>query len=150
MKKALFIYNPNAGKGLLKPKLSDIIDIIVKAGYEVVVYPTQKYKDAYYKVKTFTEEYDRVICSGGDGTLDEVVTGMMKREKKIPVGYIPTGTTNDFASSLHIPKNLLQAASTAAGEENSLVISDDLTEMCSYTLQHSDSSRMYLMRQSRK
>ena len=55
MKKALFIYNPNAGKGLLKPKLSDIIDIIVKAGYEVVVYPTQKYKDAYYKVKTFTE-----------------------------------------------------------------------------------------------
>ena len=68
MKKALFIYNPNAGKGLLKPKLSDIIDIIVKAGYEVVVYPTQKYKDAYYKVKTFTEEYDRVICSGGDGT----------------------------------------------------------------------------------
>lgn len=115
MKKALFIYNPNAGKGLLKPKLSDIIDIIVKAGYEVVVYPTQKYKDAYYKVKTFTEEYDRVICSGGDGTLDEVVTGMMKREKKIPIGYIPTGTTNDFASSLHIPKNLLQAASTAAG-----------------------------------
>ena len=70
MKKALFIYNPNAGKGLLKPKLSDIIDIIVKAGYEVVVYPTQKYKDAYYKVKTFTEEYDRVICSGGDGTLE--------------------------------------------------------------------------------
>lgn len=115
MKKALFIYNPNAGKGLLKPKLSDIIDIIVKAGYEVVVYPTQKYKDAYYKVKTFTEPYDRVICSGGDGTLDEVVTGMMKREKQIPIGYIPTGTTNDFASSLHIPKNLLQAASTAAG-----------------------------------
>ena len=137
MKKALFIYNPNAGKGLLKPKLSDIIDIIVKAGYEVVVYPTQKYKDAYYKVKTFTEEYDRVICSGGDGTLDEVVTGMMKREKKIPVGYIPTGTTNDFASSLHIPKSFP-------------VISDGLTEMCSCTLQHSDSSRMYLMRQSRK
>ena len=58
MKKALFIYNPNAGKGLLKPKLSDIIDIIVKAGYEVVVYPTQKYKDAYYKIKTFTEGND--------------------------------------------------------------------------------------------
>ena len=54
MKKALFIYNPNAGKGLLKPKLSDIIDIIVKQDMKVVVYPTQKYKDAYYKVKTFT------------------------------------------------------------------------------------------------
>ncbi|XCP84922.1 diacylglycerol kinase family protein [Roseburia hominis] len=113
MKRVLFIYNPNAGKGLLKPKLSDILDIIVKAGYEVVVYPTQSYKDAYRKVKSFTEDYDRVICSGGDGTLDEVVTGMMRREHKIPIGYIPTGTTNDFASSLHIPKGLLEAASTA-------------------------------------
>jgi len=118
MKRVLFIYNPNAGKGLLKPKLSDILDIIVKAGYEVVVYPTQSYKDAYKKVKSFTEDYDRVICSGGDGTLDEVVTGMMKREHKVPIGYIPTGTTNDFASSLHIPKGLLEAAHTAVnGEE---------------------------------
>ena len=148
MKKALFIYNPNAGKGLLKPKLSDIIDIIVKAGYEVVVYPTQKYKDAYYKVKTFTEEYDRVICSGGDGTLDEVVTGMMKREKKIPVGYIPTGTTNDFAS---ISRRIFSRRQVQLqGGKNFPVISDGLTEMCSCTLQHSDSSRMYLMRQSRK
>ena len=79
-----------------------------------MVYPTQSYKDAYHKVATFTEEYDRVICSGGDGTLDEVVTGMMEREHKIPIGYIPTGTTNDFANSLHIPKDLLEAASTAA------------------------------------
>lgn len=115
MKKALFIYNPNAGKELLKPKLSDILDIIVKAGYEVVVYPTQSYKDAYRKVVSFTEKYDRVICSGGDGTLDEVVTGMMERTEKVPIGYIPTGTTNDFANSLHIPKDLLQAADTAVG-----------------------------------
>ena len=113
MKKTLFIYNPNAGKELLKPKLSDILDIIVKAGYEVVVYPTQSYKDAYRKVVSFTEKYDRVICSGGDGTLDEVVTGMMERTEKVPIGYIPTGTTNDFANSLHIPKDLLQAADTA-------------------------------------
>lgn len=118
MKRALFIYNPNAGKGLLKPKLSDILDIIVKGGYEVEVYPTQKYRDAYHKVLTLTGHYDRIICSGGDGTLDEVVTGMMMRENKIPIGYIPTGTTNDFASSLHIPKDLMQAANTAVnGEE---------------------------------
>ena len=147
MKKALFIYNPNAGKGLLKPKLSDIIDIIVKAGYEVVVYPTQKYKDAYYKVKTFTEEYDRVICSGGDGTLDEVVTGMMKREKKIPVGYIPTGTLQAVSISRRI---FSRRQVQLQGGKNFPVISDGLTEMCSCTLQHSDSSRMYLMRQSRK
>lgn len=113
MKKLLFIYNPNAGKGLLKPKLSDIIDIFVKAGYEVTVYPTQKYKDGYKKVANFTGEYDLLVCSGGDGTLDEVVTGMMKRKNRIPIGYIPTGTTNDFANSLHIPKDLLQAADVA-------------------------------------
>lgn len=113
MKKLLFIYNPNAGKGLLKPKLSDIIDIFVKAGYEVTVYPTQKYRDGYKKVANFTGDYDLLVCSGGDGTLDEVVTGMMKREDKIPIGYIPTGTTNDFANSLHIPKDLLQAADVA-------------------------------------
>ena len=58
MKKALFIYNPNAGKELLKPKLSDVLDIIVKAGYEVVVYPTQSYRDAYKKVSRFTDHYD--------------------------------------------------------------------------------------------
>ena len=113
MKKILFIYNPNAGKGLLKPKLSDIIDIFVKSGCEVVIYPTQSYHDAYRKVRAFDDQYDIVVCSGGDGTLDEVVTGMMKRENHVPVGYIPTGTTNDFANSLHIPKDLLSAADAA-------------------------------------
>lgn len=113
MKKALFIYNPNSGKELLKPKLSDVIDTIVKAGYEVTVYPTQMYKDAYRKMMTYTDTYDRIICSGGDGTLDEVVTGMIEREEHIPIGYIPTGTTNDFANNLYIPKNLLEAAHSA-------------------------------------
>lgn len=114
MKRLLFVYNPHAGKELLKPKLSDVIDIFVKAGYEVVAYPTQAYKDAYRKVCEYTAgEYDLVVCSGGDGTIDEVVTGMMEREKRDPVGYIPTGTTNDFANSLHIPKNLLAAADNA-------------------------------------
>lgn len=113
MKKALFIYNPNAGKGLVKPKLADIIDIIVKAGYEVTVYPTQSYHDAYNKVRKYEAAYDLTICSGGDGTIDEVVTGMMHREDKTPIGYIPTGTTNDFANSLYIPRDLLRAADTA-------------------------------------
>ena len=113
MKRVLFIYNPNAGKGLVKNRLSDILDIIAKAGYEIVVYPTQSYKDGYRKVATFTGDYDKVICCGGDGTLDEVVTGMMERTERIPIGYIPAGTTNDFANSLHIPKNMLEAAQTA-------------------------------------
>lgn len=112
MKKMLFIYNPNAGTGLLKPKLSDVLDIFVKGGYEVTVYPTQRYHDALAKMESYEEEYDLVACSGGDGTLDEVVTGMAFREKKVPIGYIPTGTTNDFANSLHISRNILEAAST--------------------------------------
>ena len=107
MKRLLFIYNPRAGKGLLKPQLSDIIDIFVKAGYEVGVYPTQAYRDAYKKVQQYDAgQYDLVVCSGGDGTIDEIVTGMMHRNVRTPVGYIPTGTTNDFANSLHIPKGL--------------------------------------------
>ena len=113
MKKLLFIYNPNAGTGTLKTKVSDVIDIFVKAGYEVVVYPTQKYKDGYLKTISYEDEYDIVVCSGGDGTLDEVVTGMQHREHKTVIGYIPTGTTNDFANSLHISKDILSAADTA-------------------------------------
>lgn len=114
MKRLLFIYNPHAGKGLLKPKISDIVDIFVKAGYEVTIYPTQAYQDAYKKILEYhSEDYELIVCSGGDGTLDEVVTGMMKREEREPIGYIPTGTTNDFANSLHIPKDLLRAADNA-------------------------------------
>ena len=114
MKKMLFIYNPNAGTGLLKPKLSDVLDIFVKGGYEVTVYPTQRYHDALSKTISYEGDYDLVVCSGGDGTLDEVVTGMSKRDKQVPVGYIPAGTTNDFANSLHISKDMLEAADTAA------------------------------------
>lgn len=113
MKKLLLIYNPLSGVGLLKPKLSDVLDIFVKAGYEVTVHPTQKYHDALEKTKTYTGKYDLVVCSGGDGTLDEVVTGMEMRGEKVPIGYIPTGTTNDFASSLHISRDILEAADTA-------------------------------------
>lgn len=114
MKRLLFIYNPHAGREFLRPAVSDIVDIFVKADYEVVIYPTQSYRDAFRKVQKFgDEEYDLVVCSGGDGTLDEVVTGMMKRKKRVPIGYIPTGTTNDFAKSLHIPRGLLEAADNA-------------------------------------
>lgn len=113
MKKMIFVYNPNAGRGLLKPRLADVLDIFVKAGYELTVYPTQSYRDAYNKIADMEDGYDLVVCSGGDGTLDEVVTGMMKRKNKIPIGYIPAGTTNDFANSLHISRDVLSAANTA-------------------------------------
>lgn len=110
MRKMLFIYNPNAGTGLIKSKLSDIVDTFAKSGYEITIYPTQKYRDAMEKTMEYEEEYDLVACSGGDGTLDEVVSGMLSRKDPIPVGYIPAGTTNDFANSLQIPKDMLEAA----------------------------------------
>ena len=113
MKRMLFIYNPNAGMGAMKGSLSDIVDIFVKGGYEVTIYPTQACQDALRKTMSFTEDYDLLVCSGGDGTLDEVVTGMSRREKKIPIGYIPAGTTNDFAAGLQISKHNLEAARTA-------------------------------------
>ena len=84
MKKMLFIYNPNAGTGVLKPKLSDVLDIFVKAGYEVTVYPTQCYHDAMAKAESYTESYDVVVCSGGDGTLDEVPHHEIRSRQSVP------------------------------------------------------------------
>lgn len=109
-KKMLFIYNPRSGKATIKTKLMDIIDIFIKGGYQVEVHPTQGYLDAMKVARERAGEFDMVACSGGDGTLDEVVTGLMKGQHSTPLGYIPAGSTNDFASSLHISKNMLKAA----------------------------------------
>ena len=112
-KKLLFIFNPKSGKGQIKNQLLAIIDTFVKNDYEVTVYPTQNPGDAKEKIPRVAAEYDRIVCSGGDGTLDEVVTGLMHCDADIPLGYIPAGSTNDFAQSLQIPGNMLQAAQTA-------------------------------------
>lgn len=109
--KMLFIYNPRAGKAQIRSNLLDMIDIFVKAGYEVTAYPTQKRGDGVRAVAERTPGYySMVVCSGGDGTLDEVVTGMMQCQDRLPIGYVPAGSTNDFAGSLKIPKNMAEAA----------------------------------------
>lgn len=113
MKKLLFIFNPYSGKAQIKNKLLEIVDIMVKAGYEVTIYPTQARADALNLVQKWAKKYDLVVCSGGDGTLDEAVSGMMLSEKKVPLGYIPAGSTNDFANSLKIPKDMVKAAKAA-------------------------------------
>lgn len=112
----LFIYNPSAGKAKLKAKLSDIVVEFSENGYEVIVMPTAKRGDA----TEFAEEYaknnacSRIVCAGGDGTLNEVVTGVIKSGMRVPIGYIPAGTTNDFGYSLKIPKDAIEAAKFAA------------------------------------
>ena len=107
----LFIYNPTAGKAKIKNNLHEIVDVFVRNGYTVTVHPTQEAGDAMKAVKNRPEYYfDLVVCGGGDGTLDEVVTGMMQCEQKIPIGYIPAGSTNDFAGSLELSNDMVKAA----------------------------------------
>lgn len=112
-KRMLFVYNPKAGKAKIRNKLSDIIDVFARSGYSIVVHPTQGQGDAREVVKNREKgAYDLIVCSGGDGTLDEVVAGMMQTQEHLPVGYIPAGSTNDFAKSLGISSNMVAAAET--------------------------------------
>ncbi|MCM1179147.1 MAG: YegS/Rv2252/BmrU family lipid kinase [Clostridium sp.] len=110
MKNLLFIVNPSAGRKHIKSKLFEIVDLFVKAEYNVRVYPTQAKEDATRIVAEEGWLYDLIVCAGGDGTLDEVVTGCMDCGCDTPIGYIPCGTTNDFARSLGIPKDPIRAA----------------------------------------
>ena len=110
MKKLLFVFNPLAGKGLIKSHLCNIIDIFTKGGYEVTCYPTQAPLDGYQKILEMGRSYDLICTSGGDGTLSEAVKALITFENKIPLGYIPAGSTNDFAQSLGIAKKMEEAA----------------------------------------
>lgn len=111
-RKMLFIYNPKAGKAQIRNKLADILDVFAKGGYEITICPTQRSGEATDITEYRKPIYDLVVCSGGDGTLDEVVTGMMKSSFMTPIGYIPAGSTNDFGGSLALPKNMVKAAET--------------------------------------
>lgn len=115
-KKALFIVNPYAGKGQIKNHLLAIVDILVKAGYMVNVYTTQCQGDAIRVTRERDQDYDLLVCSGGDGTLDEIVTGMMQSGFKTKIGYIPAGSTNDFANSLKLPTTMKKAAEIVAAD----------------------------------
>ena len=111
--KLFFVYNPHSGVGRIKSQLSDILEIMVQAGYEVNVHPTQSVGDATKVTAACAKDYDLVVCCGGDGTLDETVTGLMESGCQVPLGYIPAGSTNDFAASLELPKNMKKAAQVA-------------------------------------
>lgn len=110
MKKMLFVYNPRSGKGLIRNQLSMIVEMFSAADYDITVYPTKKVMDGCMAVQNRAEEFDVIVCSGGDGTLDEVVTGLMNSGIRRPIGYIPAGSTNDFAVSVGIPKPMEMAA----------------------------------------
>jgi YegS/Rv2252/BmrU family lipid kinase len=102
--KALVIINPRAGKAKGSKLLYPITDSLTKAGYSVTCYSTQGHADATRVVMEQGNEYDQIICCGGDGTFQETVSGIMALKERPSVGYIPCGSTNDLARTLHIPK----------------------------------------------
>lgn len=109
MKRLLFVFNPAAGRGKIKGRLFDIVDAFIKHGFHVTVYPTQYKGDATSVLKNDTEPYDLLVCAGGDGTLNEVVSGMMLAGRSVPIGYIPAGSMNDVGHSFKISRNIMSA-----------------------------------------
>lgn len=116
MKKLLFLFNPHSGTGEICKHLASVLDIFTKAGYEVVAYPTQAPRDCVVKILRDGERFDRIVAAGGDGMLHEMINGVLHLNAPMEIGYIPTGTVNDFARSNNIPRNIPEAARIAAGD----------------------------------
>ena len=110
MRKLLLIINPVAGRNQAQADLFKMVRVFAEHDCEVTVYPTRGPQDCTRKVLTDAGRFDLVVCCGGDGTLNEMVSGMMQREDHVPMGYIPLGSTNDFAASLHLPSHVEEAA----------------------------------------
>ena len=110
MKKMLFVMNPYAGTRRGAKELSEILAVFNQANYEETTYMTSGTGDAFKIAKERSEGMDVVVCCGGDGTLNETMSGLLDAGRDIPIGYIPAGSTNDFASSLKLSLNPIQAA----------------------------------------
>lgn len=110
MKKMLLIVNPCAGQRRAKRELADIVDVFNRAGYTVLTHITAGRSDGESACIRYADQVDRIVCCGGDGTFNETVSGVLKSGRDIPIGYIPAGSTNDFAASLCLSTNPLQAA----------------------------------------
>ena len=115
MKKLLFIVNPRAGKTKSAAPLFEAVAAFSRAGYLVRVYVTEAGGQARDIAAKWGGRYDMVVCAGGDGTLNETISGLMALEQRPPLGYLPNGSTNDFAASLHLHTTVEAAARAAAG-----------------------------------
>ncbi len=114
MQRLLLVVNPNAGRAAIKSQLLKVIDTFVRAKYEVTCYTTQGLGDPAAIIASVGAKYDRIVCCGGDGTVNEGLNGLMTLEKRPPLGIIPVGVTNDYAYNLAIPSNAVKAATVAA------------------------------------
>ena len=119
-KKALLIVNPCAGRNNKRLGALEIVKKFSPPEWETEIRTTRCQGDATTIVKDEGAKYDVILCCGGDGTLNEVINGLMKLDKKIPVGYIPSGSTNDLANTLGIPTELGASADLIqSGKKNS-------------------------------
>lgn len=109
MKKMLFVLNPKAGKCKANRYLADILGAFCQAGYTVITHVTSGVGDATQAVKRYAQAVDLVVCCGGDGTFNETVNGVLLCGAPTPIGYIPAGSTNDFAASINLPTQPLEA-----------------------------------------
>lgn len=106
----LLMVNPMAGRQKIRNELLYVVDTLTKAGYETIIYTTQG-KDATRDLLAEKDsQFDRVICCGGDGTFNEILSATMHWDKRPILGYIPAGTTNDFAAGLKLPSDIREAA----------------------------------------
>ncbi|MBE6990470.1 MAG: YegS/Rv2252/BmrU family lipid kinase [Ruminococcaceae bacterium] len=110
LKKLLFIVNPRSGRTKSRAPLFDAAVRFSQAGYLVHIHMTSGPKDATNIARELGSQFDVVVCAGGDGTLNETIAGLMELPQRPPVGYLPCGSTNDFAASLHIPAQMDRAA----------------------------------------
>lgn len=110
--KMLFIVNPIAGRTHPKNNLQQIVELFRSHGYRITMRNTASKGHATEIVLKHGNNHDIIVCSGGDGTLNEVISGVMRLDTKKMLGYIPSGTTNDFASSLNISDRVETAAMT--------------------------------------
>ena len=109
-KRILIIANLHSGKRAIRNGLSEVVDRFCAAGYVPTVRTTQARNDAERIVAGKSSDYELVVCCGGDGTLNETISGMMRAKTRVPIGYIPCGSTNDMAKTLGLPRNIKDAA----------------------------------------
>lgn len=110
MKKMLFVMNPFSGQKRANRRLPEILSLYSGAGYDVSVHMTQGVGDATTTVERLAPYMDLIVCCGGDGTFNETISGLLRSGVDVPLGYIPAGSTNDFAASLKLPTNIMKAA----------------------------------------
>lgn len=134
-KKLLLIVNPCSGRAKMRTELLKVVEILSDAEYEVTVYPTKDRGDATLKAAAIAEgEYDLLVVCGGDGTLNEVITGLMQTGIKQTLGYIPSGTLNEWSSGLGIARNIADAAKDiTVGHEITLDVGQFGDKYFSYT-----------------